>query len=144
VFPLRYKKGNPPAVLPLPSLACFQARQRRHSCFPLRLVFGHPATSPSLPLLHPLAEQVVLLSSSTTSRRSWKKTERRTPAASPTMPQFVEMFESLRWTLAAMYLCIVGGICLLLMVKIRQPSHEFTFGVGMTFVYYPLVLTPGV
>jgi hypothetical protein len=27
-------------------------------------------------------------------------------------------------------------------VKIRQPSHEFTFGVGMTFVSYPLVLTP--
>jgi DNA repair exonuclease SbcCD ATPase subunit len=30
----------------------------------------------------------------------------------------------------------------LLMVKIRQPSHEFTFGVGMTFVSYSLVLTP--
>jgi hypothetical protein len=30
----------------------------------------------------------------------------------------------------------------LLMVKIRQLSHEFTFGVGMTFVSYPLVLTP--
>jgi hypothetical protein len=30
----------------------------------------------------------------------------------------------------------------LLTVKIRQPSHEFTFGVGITFVYYPLVLTP--
>jgi hypothetical protein len=30
----------------------------------------------------------------------------------------------------------------LLMVKFRQPSHEFTFGVGMTFVSYPLVLTP--
>jgi hypothetical protein len=30
----------------------------------------------------------------------------------------------------------------LLMVKICQPSHEFTFGVGMTFVSYPLVLTP--
>jgi hypothetical protein len=29
-----------------------------------------------------------------------------------------------------------------LMVKIRQPSHEFTFGVGMTFISYPLVLTP--
>jgi hypothetical protein len=29
----------------------------------------------------------------------------------------------------------------LLTVKIRQPSHEFTFGVGMTFVSYPLVLT---
>jgi hypothetical protein len=31
---------------------------------------------------------------------------------------------------------------LLLTVKIRQPSHEFTFGVGMTFVSYSLVLTP--
>jgi hypothetical protein len=28
-----------------------------------------------------------------------------------------------------------------LTVKIRQPSHGFTFGVGMTFVSYPLVLT---
>jgi hypothetical protein len=31
---------------------------------------------------------------------------------------------------------------LMLTVKFRQPSHEFTFGVGMTFVSYPLVLTP--
>jgi hypothetical protein len=30
----------------------------------------------------------------------------------------------------------------LLTVKIRQPSHEFTFGVGMTFLSYPLVLIP--
>jgi hypothetical protein len=29
-----------------------------------------------------------------------------------------------------------------LTVKFRQPSHEFTFGVGMSFVSYPLVLTP--
>jgi hypothetical protein len=29
-----------------------------------------------------------------------------------------------------------------LMVKFRQPSHEFTFGVGMSFIPYPLVLTP--
>jgi hypothetical protein len=29
-----------------------------------------------------------------------------------------------------------------LTVKFRQPSHEFTFGVGMTFVSYPWVLTP--
>jgi hypothetical protein len=29
-----------------------------------------------------------------------------------------------------------------LTVKIRQPSHEFTFDVGMTFVSYSLVLTP--
>jgi hypothetical protein len=30
----------------------------------------------------------------------------------------------------------------MLMVKFRQPSHELTFGVGITFVSYPLVLTP--
>jgi hypothetical protein len=30
----------------------------------------------------------------------------------------------------------------LLMVKIRQPSHEFTLGVGISFIPYPLVLTP--
>jgi hypothetical protein len=30
----------------------------------------------------------------------------------------------------------------LLTVKFRQPRHEFSFGVGMTFVSYPLVLTP--
>jgi hypothetical protein len=29
-----------------------------------------------------------------------------------------------------------------LTVKFRQPSHEFTFGVGMNFISYPLVLTP--
>jgi hypothetical protein len=30
----------------------------------------------------------------------------------------------------------------MLMVKFRQPRHEFTFGVGMSFISYPLVLTP--
>jgi hypothetical protein len=30
----------------------------------------------------------------------------------------------------------------MLTVKFRQPSHEFTFSVGMTFIPYPLVLTP--
>jgi hypothetical protein len=30
----------------------------------------------------------------------------------------------------------------MLKVKIRQPSHEFTFGVGISFIPYPLVLTP--
>jgi hypothetical protein len=29
-----------------------------------------------------------------------------------------------------------------LTVKIRQPSHEFTFGVVISFIPYPLVLTP--
>jgi hypothetical protein len=33
----------------------------------------------------------------------------------------------------------MGG---LLMVKICQPSHEFTFGIGISFIPYPLVLTP--
>jgi hypothetical protein len=27
--------------------------------------------------------------------------------------------------------------CSVLMVKIRQPSHEFTFGVGISFIPYP-------
>jgi hypothetical protein len=27
-------------------------------------------------------------------------------------------------------------------MKFRQPSHEFTFSVGMNFVSYPLVITP--
>jgi hypothetical protein len=30
----------------------------------------------------------------------------------------------------------------MLTVKIRPPSHEFTFGVGISFIPYPLVLTP--
>jgi hypothetical protein len=34
------------------------------------------------------------------------------------------------------------GLKLLLTVKFRQPSDEFTFGVGMSFISYPLVLTP--
>jgi hypothetical protein len=35
-----------------------------------------------------------------------------------------------------------AGVEAMLTLKIRQPSHEFTFGVGMTFVSYSLVLTP--
>jgi hypothetical protein len=27
-------------------------------------------------------------------------------------------------------------------VKIRQPSHEFTFGVAISFIPYLLVITP--
>jgi hypothetical protein len=29
-----------------------------------------------------------------------------------------------------------------LTVKIRQPNHEFTFSVGISFIPYPLILTP--
>jgi hypothetical protein len=30
----------------------------------------------------------------------------------------------------------------MLTMKFSQPSHEFTFGVGIGFIPYPLVLTP--
>jgi hypothetical protein len=43
------------------------------------------------------------------------------------MAQFVEMFESLRWTLVAMYLYIIGGVCLLLVFHVhihRLLPHE--------------------
>jgi hypothetical protein len=33
-----------------------------------------------------------------------------------------------------------GGV--MLTVKFCLPSHEFTFGVGITFISYPMVLTP--
>jgi hypothetical protein len=38
--------------------------------------------------------------------------------------------------------CQLLIILRLLTLKIRQPSHEFTFGVGMSFIPYLLVLTP--
>jgi hypothetical protein len=34
------------------------------------------------------------------------------------------------------------GMGEMLTVKFRQPSHDFTFGVGITFIPYPLVITP--
>jgi hypothetical protein len=37
---------------------------------------------------------------------------------------------------------VVSSFPLVLTVKIRQPSHEFTFGVGISFIPYPSVLTP--
>jgi hypothetical protein len=30
----------------------------------------------------------------------------------------------------------------MLTMKFRQPSHEFSFGVGISFISYPLVLPP--
>jgi hypothetical protein len=30
----------------------------------------------------------------------------------------------------------------MLTLNFRQPSHEFSFGVGISFITYPLVLTP--
>jgi hypothetical protein len=125
--PLSYKKGNPSAMLPLPSLTFLRARQCRHSCFPLRLVFGQPATSPSLSLLRPLAEKAVSPFVDNLQKNLERRPREEPQSASPTMVRFVEMFESLRWTLVAMYLCIVGGVCLLLVfhVHIHRPlPHE--------------------
>jgi hypothetical protein len=79
-FPLRSKKGSPPVVLPLPSLAYLWAQQHRRSLSFLRLVFGHPATSPSLPLLRPLPEQVVCHLRRQPLEEAREKTKRRTPA----------------------------------------------------------------
>jgi hypothetical protein len=36
----------------------------------------------------------------------------------------------------------LGGLRRLLMVNFHQPSHEFTFGVGINIISYPLVLIP--
>jgi hypothetical protein len=37
---------------------------------------------------------------------------------------------------------VVSSFPLVFTVKICQPSHEFTFSVGISFIPYPLVLTP--
>jgi hypothetical protein len=49
-------------------------------------------------------------------------------------------FRPIRGKLPSIYPSEVFGP--LLMVKMRQPSHEFTFGVGISFIPYPLVLIP--
>jgi hypothetical protein len=54
------------------------------------------------------------------------------------MAQFVEMFESLHWTLVAMYPCIVGGVCPLLVfhVHIHGPlPHELRRGSEESIMY---------
>jgi hypothetical protein len=125
--PLSSKEGNAPAVLPLPSLACFRICQYRRSCFPLRLALANPPPAhPHCCFAHSPSKLCCHL-----HRRPIEEVGRRTreepQPASPTMPQFVETLESLRWTLVSMYLCIVGGVCLLVVfhVHIHRPlPHE--------------------
>jgi hypothetical protein len=50
--------------------------------------------------------------------------------------------QSISSTLSTAVVVALSPPRLLLMVKIRQPSHEFTFGVGISFIPYPSVLTP--
>jgi hypothetical protein len=61
------------------------------------------------------------------------------------MPVSMEILRPQRRALYSTMLFDAGNCrrtAYLLTVKFRQPSHEFTFGVGMTFISYPLVLTP--
>jgi hypothetical protein len=54
------------------------------------------------------------------------------------MPQIMEIFESLRWTLVAMYFCIVGGVCLLLVFHVhihRLLPHELQWSSEESTVY---------
>jgi hypothetical protein len=78
--PLSYKKGNPSAVLPLPSLACFRARQCRRSYFSPPASFGQPASSSSPLLLRPSLSKLFHRLRRPPPEESWKETERRTPA----------------------------------------------------------------
>jgi hypothetical protein len=80
--------------------------------------------------LNPL-EQAVLPCSFPTSRRSSKQTESRNQSKLPPMTPSSEELESFRWTLLGMYLCIVGGLCLLLAVHVhihRSLPHERRWG----------------
>jgi hypothetical protein len=105
------KGRNPSAVWPLPSLACLRVRQCRHSYFSLWLVLANP-------LLVHLCCCFTHLPSRLVSRLRQPPPEeargrpKEEPTSLSTMSQIVEMFESLRWTLVEMYLCIVSGICL--------------------------------
>jgi hypothetical protein len=79
-IPLSYKKGNPPACCNCQVSPAFEPGIVAALVFP-SASFCQPATSPSLSLLRPGIEPAVYPSSSTTSRRSSKKTERRTPSS---------------------------------------------------------------
>jgi hypothetical protein len=121
------KRGTLPRCCHCQDSPAFELDSVAALVFPLWLVFGLPATSPSPLLLRHSPSKLFSHLHRQPPEEAWKEIERRTPAASPSMPQIVEMFESLRWTLAAMYLCIVGGVCLLLVfhVHIHRPlPHE--------------------
>jgi hypothetical protein len=54
------------------------------------------------------------------------------------MAQLVEMFESLHWTVVAMYLYIVSGVCLLLVFHVhihRALPHELCGGSEESIMY---------
>jgi hypothetical protein len=117
---LNYKKGNSSAVLPLPSSACFRARQCRPSCFSLRLVLVNPPIAHlrcCSPPTHQASYFAVFIDN--LQKKLGRRPGEEPRPTSLTMPRFVEMFEPLRWTIVVMYLCIVGGACLLLIFHLH-------------------------
>jgi hypothetical protein len=129
VFPLRYKRETLQWRCNCQASPAFELDSAVALVSPLRLVSGQPATSPFLLLLRPLPEQAVRRLRRHPREEAQKKTDRRTPTFIADMAQFVEMLKSLRWTLVAMYLCIVGRVSLLLVfhVHIHRPlPHELS------------------
>jgi hypothetical protein len=125
--PLRYKGGALPRGCHYQVSPAFELDNAGALCFSLQLVFGQPATSSPLPLLRHSPSKLFRRLCRQPPEEARKKTERRTPTFIVDMAQFVEMFESFHWTLVAMYLYIVGGVCLLLVfhVHIHRPlPHE--------------------
>jgi hypothetical protein len=66
----------------------------------------------------------------------WSRSGRRQPSSPSPLPLEAEAAAAPWWRTPALRSAPV------LTVKFRQPSHEFTFSAGMTFIPYPLVLTP--
>jgi hypothetical protein len=77
---LRYKREALPRCCHCQVSHVFELNSAAALVLPLLLVFGQLATSPSLLLLHPLAEQAVSPSSSTTSRRSSEEDREKNPS----------------------------------------------------------------
>jgi hypothetical protein len=107
----------------------FNQNRRYESSYSVQARQYHCSCSSST-YFNPL-EQTVLPCSFPTSRRSSEQTESRNQSKLPPMTPSSEELESFRWTLLGMYLCIVGGLCLLIAVHVhihRPLPHERRWG----------------
>jgi hypothetical protein len=64
------------------------------------------------------------------------------PMAGTGVPLLVHSCMRWSWIRLRLSWAMTSLLMAVFTVKIRQPSHEFTFGVGISFIPYPLVLTP--
>jgi hypothetical protein len=90
-------------------------------------VFGQPATNPSLPYAGPRRVSYPSIFTNDVGKKLEIRLGEELKSALRAMTPILEVFETLRWTLVGMYLCIAGGICLLLVphVHIHRPlPHE--------------------